>query len=162
MKKKSISILLTLFICVYAATPILASGTVQPVNEDLGNKTLLGNGITSNVNEIQELGIEPEPDVFEVCNGKSYHDLKSRGWGTVYIGSYPDASHRVMLLSPCWQCTGCNLVVVTTGEPPLGEAIGTWASEPYNYPISHYGCDMWTDHTHYNSSSSMSAYHFRY
>lgn len=102
---------------------------------------------------------EMTPDVYEVCNGLPYHDMISRGIGNVYLA---DGTHYITNGS-CWQCSGCNLVMVTEGDIIFGQmtTIGRWATYMFNEPINNYGCTIRIPNSYgYSSSTSMNGYRF--
>lgn len=53
-----------------------------------------GFAINSSYENQNDQVITPEAD--DVCNGKSYHDMVSKGFGTAYIGTHPDTSNRIL------------------------------------------------------------------
>lgn len=100
-----------------------------------------------------------EPDVYEVCNGKPYHDMASRGIAFVsYNGQL------ILPGVPCWQCTGCYLVMGTEGDPtyPYYSNIGNYAlTTAINEQINGNGAVFAAETVGYCPSSSMNGYRFR-
>ena len=148
--KKLLSVLIIMFVALSSTSVFAADSTF--LNNLANEKRTLIYG--------PEEGIKVIPYSDDVCNGKPYHDLVSSGFGTAYRGAFP--STDLIVEGACWQCDGCYLVMVTEGEPILGEDIGTWATYPYDEPISGYGAVIWTNTYGNCSSPSMSGYHFRY
>lgn len=60
------------------------------------------------------------------------HDLLAHGWGSIYN---VDTGEYVVKLGACSQCTKCNLVVVTQGEPGTGNPLGYYTSWQPNEPV---------------------------
>ncbi|SHJ63749.1 hypothetical protein [Thermoclostridium caenicola] len=100
-----------------------------------------------------------KPEVYEVCSGKPYHDMKSRG---IALVSYNDS--WLLIGSPCWQCKNCYLVLATEGDPtyPYYEPIGTWAYKIYDEPINIYGACFDADYVGYCPDNRMDGYRFSY
>lgn len=112
-----------------------------------------------NQTKMQSVGDEEiSPAAHEVCAGLPYHDMRSRGWGTVYKnGEYYIKS------GACWQCVNCYTVMVTEGDIWYGQmqTIGKYATLPWGEPITYTGCVIETA-AYYGqtSSNSLSGYRF--
>lgn len=71
------------------------------------------------------------PRVYEVCNGKPYHELVSHCWGTGMVDG------KAYVEGCAWQCSGCNYVMVTEGDPLIkGDVIGKWAGAGWSYKLN--------------------------
>lgn len=142
MKKRVLT--LTLAITLLLSCTVFAKGSPNKPTLLYGNSKLIN------------------PDAIEVCNGYATHDMVSSGWGTVYIGTYPDTSNCLLYARSCWQCSRCNYVLITEGNPLLHQPIGRYAGYSCSYPINGYGCTMWTDSYDSCSSTSMPYFSFRH
>ena len=70
-------------------------------------------------------GDDAQPLVNAPCTGgNGICQMKSRGWGSVYN---IDTNKWVLNMACCWQCKNCKTVIITQGDPLLGEVIGTYA-----------------------------------
>lgn len=95
----------------------------------------------------------------EVCGGLPYHDMRSRGFGTVILS---DGS-TYLLSQSCWQCSNCDLVMVTEGDITLGQmgVIGKYAIKNWQGDINYGGCIMNNpDFYGYCGTNSLSGYKF--
>lgn len=74
----------------------------------------------------------------EVCNGLPYHAMRSKGFGRVTL-----ANESIYIRSgACFQCSGCNRVMVTEGDPLKGYQIGKYAWVDYYYSINDGGANI--------------------
>lgn len=67
-----------------------------------------------------------DPLVYTPCSGgNGICQLKSSGHGSIY-----NTTNNVMALewACCWQCKNCGNIMVTEGDPLLGEPIGIYAT----------------------------------
>lgn len=143
--KKIISIILS--ICtVFSISTISAYATTN-------NKNF--NDVYNNEKKIQTRANE-------VCSGYPYHIMMSHGLGNLYKGSYPDTSNLIIKGGAIWQCRNCNVVMVTEGEPLLGQEIGYYAVEEYSQPLANLVSRVWSNNIYYSSKSTLSGYDFRY
>lgn len=98
------------------------------------------------------------PVANDVCSGLAYHDLRARGWGTVYKGD-----DYYIKSGACWQCVNCYTVVITEGDIWYNQmqTIGKYAICPWPEPITYTGCVM-MDASYYGKTSNnyLSGYHF--
>lgn len=133
---------------------ILITITIININVFAADLNLKPTILYGNIKEIT-------PNAIDVCGGYPSHDMVSKGWGTVYLGTYPNTSNRILYMAPCWQCSRCNYVMVTEGDPLLGQNIGKYATYPYSYPINGYGCIMWVNSYSYCNSTKLQYYSFR-
>lgn len=98
------------------------------------------------------------PNANTVCGSLTYHDMKSRGMGTLIRKS---DSALLVSLGACYQCKNCYLVFVSQGEPGAG-SIGTYGVGTFDYQINTNGAVLRTNNIGYTSSSTLSGYRFSY
>lgn len=89
------------------------------------------------------------------------HDLVGRGWGDIVN---VDTGKTVVSMGACSQCTKCNLVVITQGEPGTGSALGYYTSWQPNEPLTSYMTVVRQSgsNIHYTSDSTLPGAKFRY
>lgn len=109
-----------------------------------------------NIEEVSSI----TPNVNEVCNGKPYHDMVSRGNGNVYYGGL--LSDIYIRYGSCFQCSGCTTVVVTQYDAAFGNAIGKYGIQ-YNvgYRIGINGMFMYNCRYMGTAGSTLSGFRFR-
>lgn len=61
------------------------------------------------------------------------HDLVGHGWGDIVNA---DTGKTVVTWGACSQCSKCNLVVITQGDPNRGQALGYYTSWQPNEPLT--------------------------
>ena len=77
--------------------------------------------------ESSPVSLAVTPYVYEVCNGLPYHVMKSHCWGTAYVNG------KTYVEGCAWQCTGCNYVMITEGDPLItGSVIGKWGGRAWS------------------------------
>lgn len=89
------------------------------------------------------------------------HDLLAHGWGSIYN---VDTNEYVVKLGACSQCTKCNLVVVTQGEPGTGNPLGYYTSWQPNEPVPTglVTINQTTKNIQYTSGTTIPGAKFRY
>jgi hypothetical protein len=87
-----------------------------------------------------------------------WHEVYSRGMGILKRG---DGS--LVFNNGCtWQCKYCGEVILTKGEVPMGQIVGTYATWYPGYTVSQNGTVLTTDNIYYCGSSSLEGFNFRY
>lgn len=107
-----------------------------------------------------------EPGTFGVsrvlaeCNGGP-HDMLAHGWGDIYD---VDKGKTIVSNGACAQCTKCNLVIVTQGEPGTGQALGYYTTWQAGEQLSSFITPIRTNSKYimYTSSSTLPGIRFRY
>lgn len=97
--------------------------------------------------------------VADCVNGP--HDLLAHGWGDIIN---VDTGKTVVSMGACSQCTKCNLVVITQGEPGTGSALGYYTSwQPHSALTSYITVIRQSGRNiQYTSSSTLPGARFRY
>lgn len=94
-----------------------------------------------------------------VCGNNSYHKMMSSGIGHVYLSN----GTKYINYGAAWQCSNCDLVMVTEGDYYYGQmsTIGKWATAQYDETINQNGVVI-IGPSSYGScnSTSMSGYKF--
>ncbi len=81
---------------------------------------------TSSAIAAQPPSTDIEPLVYTPCSGgNGICQLLSSGSGGIYNYTY---STLVLNNGCCWQCKNCGNIMVTEGDPLLGESIGIYAT----------------------------------
>lgn len=98
-----------------------------------------------------------QPRYEGVCNGHSYHDMVQKGMGTA-----ENSAGELIVYNACFfQCSRCHQVMLTTGNPRLGEIIYIYAVWNASAPVTTSFVYIKTDFYNICNSSSMSGYQFR-
>ena len=94
------------------------------------------------------------------CGGGP-HDMLAHGWGDIYD---VDKGKTIVSNGACAQCTKCNLVIVTQGEPGTGSALGYYATWQPGEQLSSFVTCIRTNTAFivHTSSSSIPGMRFRY
>ncbi len=152
--RKIVSLILVLAMALAISVPAFAA--------EHTNRPIIGLGITEKTTNSDSI----TPFVYEVCNGKPYHDMVSRSYGDAYIRLSDGSLEKYISSGACWQCKACNMVMITEHDifPDYPTSIGRYAVWGYNEPINLTGTDIVTsrNQTNYTSSNSISGYRFRY
>lgn len=159
--KKIISLILLVVLCISMSVQAFASGLDSEDSEPQppsNHSRLLLNRYYQGPSITQEY--EEDTRAPTVCNGKTYHDMLSQGWGDIIMNGPPP--YYPVQTGACWQCTSCYLVVITQGEPLLGQSIGYWATWSISYKLTTFLTIIYTNAFNYTSASSISGYRFRY
>lgn len=89
------------------------------------------------------------------------HDMVGRGWGDIIN---IDTGKTVVGMGACSQCTRCNLVIITQGEPGTGSALGYYTSWQPNETLTSYRTVIRQtgSNIQYTSGSTLPGVRFRY
>ena len=90
------------------------------------------------------------------CGRYATHDMLSRGWGSIYKSD----GTCVVYMGACHQCTRCNLVFISEGEP-LSIPLGHWATCEADSAVTNVTF-LTTDNIHYTTSKTIEGLSFRY
>lgn len=107
---------------------------------------------------------QKDPRVYEVCNGKPYHEMYPK----VMIGDLviSETGERYISSGYFLQCQNCYLGMVTDGNPsyvyPDTQRIGRDGTCPLNEWMSKTAITLYTDAAHcgYTDATSLNGYKF--
>lgn len=94
------------------------------------------------------------------CGNYANHDMLAHGWGDIVN---VDTGKTVVSRGACAQCTRCNLIIVTQGEPQ-SQPLGYYTTWQPNEPLSSYVTVIRQSGANikYTSSKTLEGMSFRY
>lgn len=88
--------------------------------------------------------------------GNGVHNMVSHAWGSLYVNG-------VWQFDGCvFQCSNCDDVFISEGDPLYDETIGHYAECPLDYPISGIWQSINVSAMSYTNKSYLSGYAFQY
>lgn len=153
-KKTALIAILVLVLCtVY---------NVDVISASIGNSNQTQNEYTTFVIPL-DMGDSSaiRPYAYEVCNGYSYHNM----YRACYTANLYCNGKLVYRNGNPWQCSRCNEVIITEGDPSLyyPQKIGRYGTRYLEFRISDYtiwSIDIEVSNIKSTSSSSLSGYVF--
>ena len=106
--------------------------------------------------KMEEMTTSISPYAVAHCERYATHDMLSRGWGSIYKSD----GTCVVYMGTCHQCTRCNLVFISEGEP-LSMPLGYWATWDADSAVTNVTF-LTTDNIHYTDSKTIEGMSFRY
>lgn len=103
------------------------------------------------------VNIEIQPHAEHVCHGFTYHDMVQKGMGTAV-----NSKDELIIYNACFfQCSRCHQVMLTSGNPRLGQIIYLYAVWNTDVQVNTPFVYVRTDYYNVCNSSTMSGYQFR-
>lgn len=82
--------------------------------------------------ELREASQIPAPMIYTTCTGgNGICQMHAQGWAYVY----DENGNYLSTLTCAWQCENCHTVMVTSGDPKIGQIIGDYVIVPCGYDL---------------------------
>lgn len=117
--------------------------------------SFIGLGVSDNKRQALAADSNIIPMISGPCpSGNGIHRMVSHAWGSVYLNGVWQFD------GDFWQCSNCYDVIITEGDPLLGQNIGRYAEWSIDYPLSGSWCYMNTNYVGHCNSTSKYGYNF--